>query len=154
MVGRAEKLCEAGAAVESGPAQPVNRAAAGDERGRLAVADEGVILDPACHASTCLASRLNPIYRRLGLLKQVPTEAILSKLLIVDLGRADAVSRQSAQWSKKWPFVQTHGGMRRLLPMASLSEARIEVLTDSEALPRRAADWLLAAAAGKDRPFA
>src|SRR5258706_8474904 len=100
------------------------------------------------------SSTRNRIYRRPSLLMQLPTEATLSKLVIVDLGCADTVSRRCARWSKKWPFVQTHGCMRRLLPMASLSEARIEVLTDPEALARRVADWLLAAAAGKDGPFA
>ncbi|HEY7551958.1 MAG TPA: 6-phosphogluconolactonase [Hyphomicrobiaceae bacterium] len=38
--------------------------------------------------------------------------------------------------------------------MASSSEARLEILADAEALARHVADWLAAAAARGDRPFA
>ena len=38
--------------------------------------------------------------------------------------------------------------------MTSLSEAKQEILADPEALARRVADWLLAAATAKDGVFA
>jgi len=49
VLGRAEQRGEAGAAVEARPAQPVDRAVAADQRRRLAVANERVILDRGCH---------------------------------------------------------------------------------------------------------
>ena len=46
MLGRAEKRGEARTRVEAGEAEPVDRAAALDERRRLQVADQRVVLDP------------------------------------------------------------------------------------------------------------
>src|SRR5262249_19285493 len=45
MLGRAEKRGKQGIAVKAWPAQPVNRSVATDERGRPAIADQGVVLD-------------------------------------------------------------------------------------------------------------
>jgi hypothetical protein len=45
VLGCAEKRCEQGIAVKAWPAQPVNRTVATDERGRRAIADQGIVLD-------------------------------------------------------------------------------------------------------------
>ena len=45
----AEQLCEARPRVETGEARPVDRPVSRDERGRLQVADQAVVLDPLSH---------------------------------------------------------------------------------------------------------
>ena len=55
VLGAAEQRGEAGARVEPGQAEPVDRARAGDERCRLQVADQRVVLDP--HGSKCVQLR-------------------------------------------------------------------------------------------------
>src|ERR1700730_2276617 len=45
MLGRAEKSCEQGIAVEAWPAQPVYGAVAADESRRRAIANQSIILD-------------------------------------------------------------------------------------------------------------
>ena len=50
VVRRPEQGGKAGGRVKSRPAQPVNRAVAGNEGGRLTVSDEGVIFDSCWHA--------------------------------------------------------------------------------------------------------
>src|SRR5690606_34569117 len=49
VLGIAEQRGEAGSAVEPGPAEPIDRAVAGYQRRRFAVADQGIILDGVRH---------------------------------------------------------------------------------------------------------
>jgi hypothetical protein len=49
VIGCAEKCGEAGAGIEAREAQPVDGPIAADERSRLTIADERVVLDPRCH---------------------------------------------------------------------------------------------------------
>src|SRR5204863_2084255 len=49
MLARAEQRRETGVRIEARPAQPVDRTVARYERGALAVADDGIILDAARH---------------------------------------------------------------------------------------------------------
>jgi hypothetical protein len=56
VVRRSEQCGEARAGVEAGEAAPVDRPVDADERARLQVADEGVVLDPRRHG-------VNPTYR-------------------------------------------------------------------------------------------
>ena len=67
VVGRAEQGGEAGAGVEARPAEPVDRTVEGDERGRVAVADQRIVFDECGHGGTrrFYAGRRSP---RLGLL--------------------------------------------------------------------------------------
>ena len=50
MLGRSEQRGEARAGIEPRPTEPVDRAGAGNQRGRLAVTDECVIFDSSGHA--------------------------------------------------------------------------------------------------------
>jgi hypothetical protein len=54
VIGVAEQGRETGLGVEARQAQPVHRTVRADQRGRLHVADDGVVLDPACHVSSWL----------------------------------------------------------------------------------------------------
>ena len=49
VIGRAEERGETGAGVEAREAEPVDGPVAADERRRLAIADERVVLDAGCH---------------------------------------------------------------------------------------------------------
>ncbi len=61
VLGRAEQRGKASPAVESGPTEPVDRPVLGDERRRLAVADQGIIFDLGRRGAS---SPLNVLQRR------------------------------------------------------------------------------------------
>ena len=57
------KRGEAGARVEARPAQPVDRAAARDERHRLTIADDRVVLEWRAHTSPIVTELLRDCHR-------------------------------------------------------------------------------------------
>src|SRR5690348_4656538 len=53
VLGAAQQGSETGGAVKTWPAQPVERTVAPDQRSRLAISDQRVILDPGGHGCIC-----------------------------------------------------------------------------------------------------
>jgi hypothetical protein len=67
IVSRSKQAGKAGSRVETGPAQPIDRAVAADQSGCLAVADQRIVFDAKCHccsrAETSLL--LASVYRKI-----------------------------------------------------------------------------------------
>src|SRR5262245_12476822 len=49
MLGRSEQRTEAGAGIETRPAQPIDRSVLADQGSRLAIADDAIVLDAQWH---------------------------------------------------------------------------------------------------------